>query len=52
MLKPKYQLSGRPFFTFSLPEGKFAPLPPVSYATGYDILHLHKLSCSYPTATR
>jgi len=42
----------RPVFTFSLPEGKFAPLPPVCYATDYDILYLHKLSCPYPTATR
>jgi len=30
---PKDKLSGGPVFTFSLPEGRFAPLPPVSYAT-------------------
>jgi len=52
MLKPKYKLSGRPVFTLSLPEEKFAPLPAVSYSTGYGILYLHKFSYPYPTATR
>jgi len=33
ILKPKYKQSGGPVFTFSLPRGRFAPLPPVSYAT-------------------
>ena len=41
MLKPKYNLSGRPVFKFSLPGGKFASLQPISYPTGYDILYLH-----------
>jgi len=44
MLKQKQVLlSRRPVFTFSLPGGKFVPLSPVSYATGYDILYLHTL---------
>jgi len=51
MLKPKYKFSGRPAFTFSLPGGQFAPLLPVSYATGYDIFYLHAVSCPYSTAT-
>jgi len=52
MLKPIYTFSGRPTFTFSLPGGQFAPLPPVSYATGYDMLYLHAVSYPYSTATR
>jgi len=52
MLTPKYQLCRRPVFIFSLPGGQFALVSPVSYATGYDILYLHTLSCSYSTATR
>jgi len=52
MLKPKYKLSGRQFFTCSLPGGQLAPLSPVSYATGCDILYLHAVSCPYSTATR
>jgi len=32
--------------------GQFAPLPPVSYITGYDVLYLHTVSCPYSTATR
>jgi len=52
MLKPKYKLSGRLDFTLSLPGGQFARLSPVSYATGYDILYLHTVSCPYSTATR
>jgi len=52
MLKPKCKFSGRPAFTFSLPGGQFAPLPPVSYATGYDILYLHAVSYPYSIATR
>jgi len=51
MLKQKYKLSGRPLFTFSLPGDNFAP-DPVSYATGYDMLYLHTVSCPYSTATR
>jgi len=39
-------------FTFRLPGGHFAPLPPVSYVTGYDMLFLHAVSCPYSTATR
>jgi len=30
---PKYKLRRGPVFTFSLARGRFAPLPPVSYAT-------------------
>jgi len=35
MLIPKYKLGRGPVFTFSLEggRGRFAPLPPVSYAT-------------------
>jgi len=53
MLKPKYKLSGRPVFTFSLPREQFAPLRLVSYATGYDVLYSHTVSCScsYSTGT-
>jgi len=32
----KYKLTGGPFFTFSLPGERRAPLPPVSYATAGD----------------
>ena len=32
--------------------GLFAPLPAVSYVTGYDILFLHAVNCPYSTATR
>jgi len=52
MLKPKYKLSGRPVFAFSLTGGQFVPLSPVSYATGYDMLYLHTARCPYSTATR
>jgi len=52
MLKPKYELSGRPFYTFSLQGGQLTPLSPVSYATGCDIFYLHAVSCPYSTATR
>jgi len=45
-------LVGGPVSTFRLPEGNFAPLPPVSYVTGYDVLFLHTVSCPYSTATR
>ena len=31
-----WNLWGGPFFTFSLPGGRRAPLPPVSYATGFN----------------
>jgi len=31
---PKYKLVGGPVFTVSLEGGRFAPLPPISYATG------------------
>jgi len=41
MLKPKYKLSGRPVFAFSLPWGQFASLSPVSYVIRYDIVWLH-----------
>ena len=44
MLKPKYKLSGRPDFTFSLPGWHFAPLLPVNYATGCGTLYLHAVS--------
>jgi len=44
ILKPKYKLSVGSVFTFNLPKGgKFDPLPPVSYVTSYDILHLHTI---------
>jgi len=32
--------------------GHFAPLPPISYVTGYDILFLHTGSFPYSTAKR
>jgi len=52
MLKPKYKLSGKPVFTVSLPGGQFAPLSPVSYATGYEISQLHTVRYPYSTAKR
>jgi len=52
MLKPKYELSGRPFYTFSLQGGQLTPLSFVSYATGCDTFYLHAVSCPYSTATR
>jgi len=52
MVKPKCKLSGRPVFTFSLPGRQFARMFPVSYASGYDILYLHTVSCPYSSATR
>jgi len=33
-------------------ERHFAPLPPASYVSSYDILFLHTVSFSYSTATR
>jgi len=41
ILKPKYHLKVAVRFSdldCHLPGGKIAPLPPVSYVTGYDIL--------------
>jgi len=52
ILNLKYKLSECPVFTFSLPGGKFAPLTPVSYVTGCDILYLHTVSCPNSPATR
>jgi len=41
IIKPKYKLGGGSVFTFSLRRGgKFDPMPPVSYVTGYGILYL------------
>jgi len=51
MLNPKCKLSRRPVFTFILPGG-IHPSAPVSYATVYDVLHLHTVSWPYSTATR
>jgi len=42
ILKLKYRpkLNGDPVFAFSLPGGKFAPLPPVSYVTATNTLNI------------
>jgi len=39
---------GGPVFTFSLPWGRLAPLPPASYATGYS--QCPKAETDHPTA--
>jgi len=43
---------GDRFLHLACQGGEFAPLSPVSYAAGYDILYLHTVSCPNSTATR
>jgi len=46
MLKIKMSTNGGPVFTFSLPGGRLAPLPPVNYATGHSVICLKNASQS------
>jgi len=55
MLKPKYKTSEGSVFTFSLPDGGGGTIcssAPIRYATGYNILYFHTVSCPYSTAIR
>jgi len=47
ILTPKYHLMAVRFSHLECQRRHFAPLPPVSYVTGYDVLFLHAVSCSY-----
>jgi len=48
ILKPKYHLKWRSGIHILIAtEGEFAPLPPVTYVTGCDILFWHTVSCLY-----